>query len=147
MGHWQRYFPDDWDVLKGYAADQKWEGIVFKDGAFNNWSKWKFKNTIDLIVDKLERGTPGLKHGQGIGNMQLVTTEGHNVASVSNMKEQIRSRLSDDDIGRVCEVEYQEVSTRGRLRHPVFLRWRNDKAGEECGLDQDENLKLHWSKK
>ena len=32
----------------------------------------------------------------------------------------------------VCEVQYREYSTDGHLRHPVFLRLRDDKAPDEC---------------
>ncbi len=32
----------------------------------------------------------------------------------------------------VCEVRFKEVTTDGLLRHPVFLRWRDDKPREEC---------------
>jgi bifunctional non-homologous end joining protein LigD len=33
---------------------------------------------------------------------------------------------------RVCEVEYTEWTDEGLLRQPVFLRFRDDKAPEEC---------------
>ena len=32
----------------------------------------------------------------------------------------------------VCEVRYKEFTTAGHLRHPVFLRLRDDKDPEEC---------------
>jgi bifunctional non-homologous end joining protein LigD len=32
----------------------------------------------------------------------------------------------------VVEVRYLEWTEAGQLRHPVFLRWREDKAAEEC---------------
>ncbi|MGD8375761.1 MAG: DNA ligase D, partial [Acidobacteriota bacterium] len=33
---------------------------------------------------------------------------------------------------QVCEVRYKEWTHEGQLRHPVFLRLRDDKAPEEC---------------
>ena len=32
----------------------------------------------------------------------------------------------------VCEVGYLEITADGILRHPMFVRFRNDKAAEEC---------------
>ncbi len=40
----------------------------------------------------------------------------------------------------VCEVKYLEYTEEGSLRHPVFLRFRDDKPAEECirpGADYD----------
>lgn len=38
--------------------------------------------------------------------------------------------------GAVCEVEYQDVASKGRLQHPRFVRWRDDKLAEECFISQ-----------
>jgi bifunctional non-homologous end joining protein LigD len=35
----------------------------------------------------------------------------------------------------VCEVRFQERTSQGLLRQPVFLRFREDKDPRECGLD------------
>jgi bifunctional non-homologous end joining protein LigD len=37
----------------------------------------------------------------------------------------------------VCEVSYREVTKQGLLRHPVFLRMRDDKLPEECLVAPD----------
>jgi len=39
----------------------------------------------------------------------------------------------------VCEVRYREWTDEGLLRHPVFLRMREDKAIEECIRDDGAN--------
>jgi bifunctional non-homologous end joining protein LigD len=38
----------------------------------------------------------------------------------------------------VAEVRFKERTADGLLRQPVFLRWRDDKAPEECGHAADE---------
>jgi bifunctional non-homologous end joining protein LigD len=38
---------------------------------------------------------------------------------------------------RVCEVRYKEWTDEPLLRHPVFLRWRDDKSPEECIRQMD----------
>ena len=44
------------------------------------------------------------------------------------MSDRIRWDIDEDkDIGRIVEVEYQRVTRLGKLRHPRFKRWRDDK--------------------
>jgi bifunctional non-homologous end joining protein LigD len=40
----------------------------------------------------------------------------------------------------VCEVEYTEWTEEGLLRQPVFLRFRDDKAPEECVGSGDNEI-------
>jgi len=44
----------------------------------------------------------------------------------------------------VMEVSYQYVGDKGRLRHPNFVRWREDKPAAECTLSQDDDLVYYW---
>ena len=38
----------------------------------------------------------------------------------------------------VCEVRYREFTEQGLLRHPVFVRLRDDKPAEECVMPTDD---------
>lgn len=38
----------------------------------------------------------------------------------------------EPDDGSICEVRYKEWTPHGMLRHPVFLRLRDDKPSEDC---------------
>jgi len=37
----------------------------------------------------------------------------------------------------VCEIRFRELTEDGLLRHPAFLRWRDDKEPEECRLEEE----------
>lgn len=143
---WRRIV--DGDTVEQLMADLPFgaEGYVLKDGNMLNWYKLKPVLTVDLIVEDYTDGD-GKYYGQ-IGSIICRTVEGCEVATVSGMDDETRANISKDPrkhIGRVVEVHYQGVGTRGRLRHPRFIRWRDDKVPEECGLDQDPNLDRFWA--
>ncbi len=67
-------------------------------------------------------------------------------AETAGAEDEARAELCDDDIlgGRVadqtwvepelvCEVRFKEWTPHGLLRHPVFVRQRDDKPVEDCG--------------
>jgi ATP-dependent DNA ligase len=106
------------------------EGYVFKDGNLTGWAKWKPTRTADLVVTGL---TPGRgKYAGLIGSLECSLWGGPVVADVSGFTDAERAALGPHVIGQVVEVAYQYVGARGRLRHPRFVRWRDDKAPEEC---------------
>jgi len=135
------------------------EGWVLKEGA--DWYKVKPAPTVDCVVTGVTGGVgkyAGLVGCLHVGvykdsrsdysvlcdfitaerdrgpDMQLVE-----VARVSGMDDEQRAEMTrTSPIGRVCEVAYQYVGSRGRLRHPRFIRWRDDKSAQECTHDQIE---------
>lgn len=133
------YWDESKETLILSAANMKMEGVVLKEGHYSGWWKIKMNRTVDCIVT-------GLKDGDGkylgeVGAL-LVSVIGPSglieIASVSGMTDAVRSEISEKDIGRVVEIEYQEVASQGRLRHPRFVAWRDDKKPEECTADQLE---------
>lgn len=113
------------------------EGWVYKNGNMLDYFKWKPVRTLDAVVLGIKPGN-GKYAGQvgaliiGIGDRVL--------ANVSGMTDLERSQMSDGDVGKVVEVAYQYVGDGGRLRHPRFLRFRDDKLPEQCLLSQEEEL-------
>lgn len=109
------------------------EGLVYKDGNLLRWAKHKLVQTADVVC-------VGFKDGDGkylglVGAIECALADGTVVARCSGMSDAERVRISDDPdayIGRVLEVSYQYVGSRGRLRHPRFVRWRDDKRAAEC---------------
>lgn len=129
-------------LLQSAAQHEDAEGWVLKDGNMLNWFKLKPVSTIDLIVTDFKEGNG--KFLGLVGALVCSTAEGHRIANVSGMDDAVRFELQESDIGRVCEVRYQYVGSKGRLRHPAFIRWRDDKRPEECTVDQDTQLKEYW---
>ncbi len=138
---------------KQLAVTNNCEGYVLKDSNYAGWYKVKPTKTIDVYVT-------GTKDGKGkylglVGAL-LVSVyykeELVEIASVSGMTDEVRVDVSSDERlmvaaeldMRVCEVEYQTVGVGGRLIHPRFIRWRPDKIGQPCTVDQDNTLVDIW---
>lgn len=124
------------------------EGYVLKDGNLLNWYKLKPVRTIDLIVDGFIAGNG--KYDGCVGSLICRTIEGYYVASAGGMDDDMRWEITANQskyIGRVAEIKYQLVGNGGKLRHPRFCRWRDDKLPEECGVDQDPDLEEFWDGK
>lgn len=120
------------------------EGYVFKRSNLEGWSKWKPIKTIDLICTGT---TPGTGENLGkVGSIVGSTICGVEIADVGGMDQITRHNISfvESPIGKVMEVAYQCVGSKGRLRHPRLLRFRTDKPKSECTLDQDESLNRFW---
>lgn len=121
MGDW----PDAFNL-----ATLKAEGIVFKNVQYGDELKWKPKFTADLRISDAE---PGKGKFEGlIGALVVTTRDGTVVANVSGMTDAERQALTiahnnNALVGRIVEVEYQYVGSQGKLRHPVFVRLREDK--------------------
>jgi hypothetical protein len=111
------------------------EGVVFKDGNLLNWTKRKPTPTTDLVV----KGYKDAKVGKYLGLVGAVECglygDDRIVAAVSGMDDATREEISANEekyLGKVMEVRYQYVGSGGRLRHPRFVRFRDDKRAEEC---------------
>jgi hypothetical protein len=121
--------PRDWEHARALVPDA--EGLVYKDGNLLNHEKWKPVLTADLVVHDV-------KDGQGkylglVGSLVCGLADGTIVADVGGMDDETRIHMTDEPpIGRVVEVAYQYVGSKGRLRHPRFVQYRDDKRPEEC---------------
>jgi hypothetical protein len=113
------------------------EGWVFKNGNQLDVTKWKPVRTIDAVVTGL---VPGKGQHAGKVGALTVSIEGREIASVGGMTLVERDSMSDHCVGQVVEVAYQYVGSKGRLRHPRFIRFRDDKNPDQCLLSQDEEL-------
>lgn len=135
--------PIEW--YEAVVLDQEWideiinkyedvEGLVFKDGNLLNWAKYKPVLTTDLVIHGYKDGKNG--YIGLVGAMICGLADGTVVANVSSgltlkEREELTDKM-DERLGTVCEVAYQYVGTGGRLRHPRFVRFRDDKSPEEC---------------
>lgn len=133
------------DHAKSLLANAKARGIegwILKDYNYANWWKLKESNTCDCIVVDVKEGNG--KYAGLVGALIVALNDGSKqkvVANVSGMSDTERVEITELDndgklLGRVVEVEYQYVGERGKLRHPRFVRFREDKPAVECMLDQ-----------
>jgi len=124
------------------------EGWVLKKFHYSHWYKLKKVHTIDLVVTSLTEGKG--KYEGFIGGLRCSAYDNlealQEICVCSGMDDDTRKGITPVDIGRVCEVKYQEAASLGRLRHPIFVRWRDDKSPQECTMAQDLTLLRYWSK-
>lgn len=127
--------------LKQAARELIVEGFVVKEKHRYGGLWWKVKptRTIDAFVTDWKLGNG--KHIGLVGAFTVSVNDGDkvvDVASVGNgFQDPEREELNGDEcIGRVMEVEYDSIMSKGRLRFPRFLRWRDDKCRHECSIEQ-----------
>lgn len=120
------------------------EGWVFKDGNRLNWYKWKPVRTIDLVITGYRPGKA--KYTGQMGSIVCAVQHDekwYEVCNVSGMDESVRlwfTQNADAMLNRVIEVAYQYVGSQGRLRHPRYIRYRDDKQVHQCMSNQDPEL-------
>ena len=106
------------------------EGFVLKLEHYAGWYRVKRDYTVDLVVCGW---TPGKgKHAGRIGSLDGCLFGQPSIASVGGLTDADRVLDPSSLIGRVMEVSYDEVASRGRLKFARFIRWRDDKPAEEC---------------
>jgi bifunctional non-homologous end joining protein LigD len=141
-------------ALEGMIA--KKADSPYRSGRSPSWIKVRADRTGDFVVVGFTR--PKGSRG-GFGALHLAAYEGRELIYVGRagsgfttaQLEQVREALDsltreappcrgapggaqhtwvDPEI--VCEVRYREWTEEGLLRHPVFLRFRDDKPAREC---------------
>ena len=151
--------PERGEDLYAAVSEMGLEGMVakradspYRSGYQSDWLKVRVDQSSDFAVIGLE------PHGSGLRRLHLAVREGgglHYAGTVGTgfgreMETEIRARL--DPLRRdkppvpaplekgtvwvepelVVEVRYKEWTEGGHLRHPVFLRLRDDKTVDEC---------------
>ena len=129
----------------------------YRSGRSGDWLKIRLDRSSDFAIV----GFTSPKRGRtGFGALHLAVHEGGELLYAGRVGSgfadrdlrQIRERLDTDPIGEpacsgpvptgadhtwvepqlVCEVRYKQWTDAGQLRHPVFLRMRDDKTVKEC---------------
>lgn len=133
--------------LQEEALRMGMEGFVLKRYHYEGWYKVKPKRTVDAVVMGTTVSTSDTHWGTLRAIQVGVYFEGGllQIASVgSGFQQEYRHSLDTDAkraalIGRICEVEYDDLAANGKLKFPRFLRWRDDeKTLAECTSDQIE---------
>lgn len=124
-----------------------WEGLVFKSSASpygQTWARMKRRRTMDYVVMHVNPGGEGTRYADVAGSVQgglWVNGTLVSVCSVGGLNDDQRREFWEQrDVlpGRVFEAEGAALFPGGALRHPNFLRWRNDKPADECTWPRKE---------
>lgn len=119
--------------IRDDAISKGFEGIVlqrgtahYEDGRSWNCCKVKDFKTVDLRVVGVREGEPGSRL-EGKAAALICDFNGQKIAVSGRMNDRMREELlKNPPIGKYVEVKYLEITPDGRLRHPVFLRFRPD---------------------
>jgi bifunctional non-homologous end joining protein LigD len=126
------------------------------------WVKIKKRNTIDCIIVGYLEGEG--ERQKAFGSLVLALIDRNKYIHVgqvgtgfdSDFLEWFSEKLREIEIDKpvidedivfkrrvhwvkpvyVCEVEFLEVTSDGKLRSPIFIRLRDDKSVDECTVDQ-----------
>lgn len=122
------------------------EGLMLKSDGYQNVFKYKVEETIDAVITGTKRGCG--KYDLMIGAIKCSvridgTDEWFEIAAAGGMDDATRQAMTDMDRegtlkGRVVELRCQCVA-KDRLRHPRFVRWRDDKSANDCVFSQLNN--------
>ena len=114
------------------------EGLIIKplDGTYENkrsynWLKIKDCQSVDLQIVGFEPGTGKLEGRLGAF---IVDFNGVEVNVGSGLTDELRVELEKCEglyKGRLIEVQYHEITPDKSLRHPRFIRFRDDKPVED----------------
>ena len=140
------YTGDKYDFLSR-IIDDGGEGIMLKNitGKYHqgkrpehNWYKIKRNITSDVIIMGFEPGNGKYKGLIGsiiFGLYDRPGGEVHKVGACSGMDDAMRVKMSKSPaafLGKVIEVSAMETTSSGALRHPQFVRMRDDKDPRMC---------------
>jgi ATP-dependent DNA ligase len=109
------------DGTKKSSAVQKLKKIITIDGIVTGYEYGKGKYNQDKIA-KLKFSQ--YKDGELV---ERGSFDGFTKATIEDMTADIEKYL-----GRVVEVKCNEILKSGKLRHPKFNRWRDDKDPKQC---------------
>lgn len=116
------------EVMQNQVA-KGFEGLILRQG--DKWLKVKPKETADVLVTGFQYGTG--KHEDSMG--ALLTTKGKVGTGFSDIDRMYWYTMYELHglqwlTKQLIEVEYMELTTAGKFRHPRFIRIRDDKTEE-----------------
>ena len=136
---------DNLEYLLAKAEMYGFEGWVLKEFAFSGWWKLKLVNEKDVFVIGFNKSESDTRYGM-ITSVKIGILKGKEILDIGNVsgfdEEQMDemtkaySRATDTEYNpfyhRVLRVQYQEIASKGKLKHAFFDGWRDDKSWKEC---------------
>lgn len=123
------YGQNEIDDLLLEAKELQIEGFVLKNAHCSEWYKLKVTKTIDCVVIATETSFEPTHYG----DMKSIIVSVRNgdklkrIASVGSGFTAEFRQTHENLVGRIAEVQYDEVAANGQLKFPRFVRWREDK--------------------
>lgn len=115
-------------TLDKSAVSRGYEGLILRQG--DRWLKVKPKDTCDVYVTGFQKGANRLEGIMGA----LLTNYGKVGTGFSDKQREEWQTLYDQGNHKVLiEIEFMEWTKNGIMRHPRFIRIRDDKTEESLG--------------
>ena len=121
------------------------EGVIVKDVrlGYGQWAKLKKSFDVSCFISGYKEGNG--KYSRSIGSIAISVYDNNGneieVGFASGFSDELRAEIDanrSEYIGRVVDIFAQEISSKLRLRHPTFFRFRDEMNKSDCTL---ENLK------
>jgi DNA ligase-1 len=129
---------NDEDILTFYqkCLSQGYEGVMVKDP--NAKYVWKRSSSIlklkpvwthEGVIVGWHKGSTGGKRQDSFGGFEILLPNGVSTRVGSGLDDAMRAQVEmdgpDSYVGRIAECECQEVTSDGKMRFPVFVRFRD----------------------
>ncbi|HEY8365682.1 MAG TPA: hypothetical protein VIL57_00915 [Bacteroidia bacterium] len=124
---YKQYLKDGYEgaMVRDMDGYYKWKRVTVKSGEV---LKLKPKENLDVTVESIYDGEG--KYAGMAGGFTF-SFNGNSVRCGSGLTDLDRKAMAEspnDFVGKMAEIEYMEETDEGKsLRHPVFVRWRDDK--------------------
>lgn len=134
-----------------YKAEiNKIEGYVLKEQSFDGWWKLKLINEMDVFVTGFNISNSDTRFGI-ITSVNISTFKDGKIIDLGRVsgfdEDEMDKMTSSHSISlhdplknkfyhRVLRVQYQEIASKGKLKHAFFDCWREDKDWKDCTLDE-----------
>jgi hypothetical protein len=128
------------EKLLNSAVKRKVEGYVLKVSHLSGWYKLKPRRTVDAFVVGYTISKSLTYFGE-LKGFTVAVRDGNGSMTIANVGSGLTAEFKhackpEQWLGKVMEVEYQSVASKGRLQFPHFLQWREDKKASECTMEQ-----------
>ena len=123
----------DLDIAAGHEGTM-WEPDIpyYLGKKSNKMLKYKKMKSMEVEITGFYEGEEDTNREGSLGGFYVMQEDGMNceVGTMRGMTMEDRQHIWDnqgDFINKVFEAEYQELGSKGKMRFPVFIRWRFDK--------------------
>ena len=139
------YETHEWKRLwEEYIQEYGYEGLVFKDSSSkyndkNAWARMKAVVEMDYICTGFRDADKGSKYEGMVGSVvgTLIDKEVFiTCGGLSETQRDMFTKMPEMYIGQVFTAKGNNWYPSGAIRHPMFMRWRDDKEPEECSYEQ-----------